>query len=104
MQACKHCGRIMGDKAVRRHEKVCEMNPAFSKEHEGSLPEELKEFEEPPTETLESVSTQPTERPSFPAAMCPDTLILHENRQMYFQVTGRRIGNVIYVEEVKMLR
>ena len=116
MQACKYCGRIMGDKAVRRHEKVCEMNPAFIKDNEGSLPEEPMESEEPSTETPEPVPDQeqkpapepvpiePPLSPSFPAHMCPDTLVLKENNQMFFKVAGRRIGDVVYIEEVKMLR
>ena len=107
MQACKHCGRIMGDKAVRRHEKVCDMNPAFSKEHEGSLPEEPTEFGDPSTEPVpeqEPALTEPPSPPSFPAHMCPDTLVLKENNQMFFKVAGRRIGDVVYIEEVKILR
>ena len=119
MKACSHCGRIMGDKAVRRHEKVCEKNPAFSQDKEGSIPEKQEEVEiqeevEAPEEaedqTIEAPESEPTPAsqppapPSFPAAMCPDTLILHENRQMFFQVAGRRIEGKIYIEEVKMLR
>ena len=119
MKACRHCGRIMGDKAVRRHEKVCEKNPnpdsvdlpeeATSQEvtDNNELVQEVLGQEEEQEEDLTQEgepASQPTSPPSFPAAMCPDTLILHENRQMFFQVAGRRIEGKIYIEEVKMLR
>ena len=103
MQACKYCGRVMGDKAARRHEKVCEMNPAIIKDNEGpSTKTPGRDQEQKPAP--EPVPIEPPLSPSFPAHMCPDTLILKENNQMFFQVAGRRIGDVIHIEEVKMLR
>lgn len=105
MQTCRYCGRVMGDKACRRHEKVCEKKPNREDVQLEQEQAQLRESEaELNTEEPEAEEPEPAPPPSFPAAMCPDTLVLKENNQMFFKVTGRRIGDVVYIEEVKMDR
>lgn len=71
----------------------------------GQPEEEHEDESEEPEETEgEPKEDQAAAPPSFPAAMCPDTLVLKENNQMFFRVTGRRIGDVVYIEAVKMDR
>ncbi|GEM_PF-6546852 len=39
----------------------------------------------------------------IPISMCPDMAYLHENRQYFFRVAGRKLGDRLVVEEVKLL-
>lgn len=131
MQKCKHCGRTMTEKALERHEPLCIANKGSNDEdsmvpdtildavpnteqaqqdsiqNEEQTQNEETDQQEPGSEEPEApdeTEDQATERPSFPAAMCPDTLVLKENSQMFFRVAGRRIGDVVYIEDVKMFR
>jgi hypothetical protein len=45
-----------------------------------------------------------TEKPpvGFPADLCPTVKYLQEDRQIFFQVAGRRKGDFVVIEKVKL--
>lgn len=56
-------------------------------------------------EATEQALPEPPQPLSIPLSICPpDLAYLHENRQIFLQVSGRKIGDRFVIEEIKMLR